>query len=80
MMWTLASLENDAIPLVAIGGGLMVAIVAILTGGITKATRTRAREASKREVAAYVAEGSISPADAEKLLRADQPHWERGQD
>ncbi|MDQ7012743.1 MAG: hypothetical protein Q9O74_02465 [Planctomycetota bacterium] len=79
-MLTLSGIENDIVPLIAIGGGLLVAIVAILTGGITKVTRTRAREATKREVAAYVAEGSISPADAEKLIRADQPHWERGKE
>ncbi len=77
-MQTFAGIGNDIVPLVAIGGGLLVAIVAILTTGISRMVRTRSREATKREVAAYVAEGSISPTDAEKLIRADQPHWERG--
>lgn len=79
-MLTLASLENELIPLVAIGGGLLVAVVAIVSGVVARVSRTRAREATKREVAAYVAEGSISPDDAEKLIRADRPQWERGRD
>lgn len=33
-----------------------------------KVTQTRERELSRREIAAYVAEGSISASDAAKLL------------
>ena len=58
------------IPLVAIVGGLFVAIIAIITSAVTKTVQTRAREESRREIAAYVAEGSISPEDATKLLNA----------
>jgi hypothetical protein len=35
-----------------------------------KTARTREREESRREIAAYVAEGSITPEDAAKLLGA----------
>lgn len=79
-MLTLASIENDIIPILAIGGGLLVGIIAILSSAIATVMKTRSRETTKREVAAYVAEGSISPVDAEKLINAGQPHWERGKD
>lgn len=62
-----------------------VIIVAIFAEYMMMRTKTRAkteqamaREESRREIAAYVAEGSMSPADAEKLLAADMPVWERG--
>lgn len=35
-----------------------------------KAARTREREQSRREIAAYVAEGSITPDDAVRLMAA----------
>ncbi|MFG0241487.1 MAG: hypothetical protein ACF8R9_01745 [Phycisphaerales bacterium JB054] len=62
-----------------------VIIVAILVEYMMLRTRTRAkteqalaREESRREIAAYVAEGSMSPEDAEKLLAAGVPARERG--
>jgi hypothetical protein len=50
------------------GGGILVAVTAIVTQAITKVSQTRHREESRREIAAYVAEGTISPDDAAKLL------------
>jgi hypothetical protein len=38
---------------------------------ITAIVKTQAREKSRREIAAYVAGGSITPEQAERLLRAD---------
>lgn len=54
--------------------GFVVLIVLIVTVGrtITKTTTVRHREQSRREIAAYVAEGSISPDDAVKMLAAGQ--------
>ena len=49
------------IPVVAIVGGISVAIVAILRSMVV----AKAREQTKREIAAYVAEGSI---DADKAI------------
>ncbi|MDX2148199.1 MAG: hypothetical protein SFZ23_11825 [Planctomycetota bacterium] len=52
--------------------------IAVTTGIIVssinrrKVAETRAREETRREVAAYVAEGSISPDDAVRLLEAGQ--------
>jgi hypothetical protein len=73
VMQMLASSSSDMealIPLVAITGGVTVALVAIISSAITKTFQTRAREESRREIAAYVAEGTISPEDATKMLNA----------
>lgn len=39
-----------------------------VTGMIRKCSATRQRERTKRELAAYVAEGSMSPDDAHRIL------------
>ena len=51
-----------------IGGS--VAIVGIVVGSITSITVNRSREKTKREIAAYVAEGSIEPEKAVEMLKA----------
>ena len=45
--------------------------VAILSSNWRKVNQTKALEESRREIAAYVAEGTISPADAERLISAN---------
>lgn len=44
--------------------------VAVVAEERRKAARTREREQSRREIAAYVAEGSITPDDAVRLMAA----------
>ena len=62
---------QDVLTLAIIFGvGGAVALTAVLGSFIASIVRTRARERTKREVAAYVAEGSITPADAERILEA----------
>ncbi|MCC6427386.1 MAG: hypothetical protein IT435_11265 [Phycisphaerales bacterium] len=61
---------DEAIAVIAIGGGLTVAVVAIVTSAISRVVRTKAFEASRREIAAYVAEGTIKPDEAARLLEA----------
>jgi hypothetical protein len=39
---------------------------------------SRNREATKRELAAYVAEGSLDPDKAVAMINAGRPHWEAG--
>lgn len=56
------------IPLVAVGGTFLVGIFALLGWVIVSTSRTRERERTRREVAAYVAEGTISIEIAERLL------------
>lgn len=65
-----ANAANDIVPILAITLGIGIAFFAILTGTIKSIAKTKAREESRREIAAYVAEGSISAADAQNLLNA----------
>ncbi|MCC6969742.1 MAG: hypothetical protein IT434_05920 [Phycisphaerales bacterium] len=65
---------DEIIPLGMILAG-MVWIVASYTSSIAK---TKAREESRREIAAYVAEGTISPDDAVRLINAGRPAHEIG--
>jgi hypothetical protein len=49
-----------------------VAVVAILAGTISSVLNTRQREATRREVAAYVASGSIDKDTAVAILKTCQ--------
>lgn len=65
------------IPLVAIpllfGGTFITIIVAVAFKSLTGLARAREFERSRRELAAYVAEGSLAPEDAERLLSVNAP-------
>ncbi|MEM9372455.1 MAG: hypothetical protein AAGA55_02325 [Planctomycetota bacterium] len=68
-LMTLADIDAELIPIVAIVGGLAVAIIAIIGKAISGMQRTRQREESRREIAAYIAEGSMTPEDGKELLK-----------
>lgn len=63
-------IPDNIIPIIGMGVGLIIAAIAIIAGTIKSIARTKAREQTKREVAAYVAEGTISPQDAERIINA----------
>lgn len=64
-------IETDSfIPVMAIALGCAVAVVAIIAGTASKVAITKAREKSRRELAAYVAEGTMAPDDAVALMNA----------
>ena len=65
--------HNEIIPLLAIGGGLLVGVLAIVCGTTKAMVVARAREVTKREIAAYVAEGSLDPDKALAILEAGSP-------
>ncbi len=69
---SLSSNPQLLIPIVAIVGGISVAIIAIIFGVINTIATNAEHEKSRREIAAYVAEGSITPEDAEKLLASSK--------
>jgi len=48
----------------------VVAITAITFGCIKEASKVKARERTRREIAAYIAEGSMTPEQGERLMRA----------
>ncbi|HVZ93694.1 MAG TPA: hypothetical protein VG797_04210 [Phycisphaerales bacterium] len=65
-MLTLASIDEALIPIAISGAFATVWIVHIVVRGFARSHA----EQTKREIAAYVAEGSISPDDAERILNA----------
>lgn len=70
-MDTLTLAANDtAVMGIIFGVGGVVAVIAIVFDTMQKVLTTRQREQTRREVAAYVAEGSMTPEDAERILRA----------
>lgn len=54
------------VPIIAIVMGCLIAIIAIVCSVVANGQR----EKTRREITAYIAEGSISPADGERMLRA----------
>jgi hypothetical protein len=75
MLTTLASelspiVPKDIIPIVAITFGGLIAIVAVVGGLIKNTIVGQARERSRREIAAYIAEGSMTADEGERLLQA----------
>lgn len=76
-MGGLDSLQSINVGLVAVIGGLVLGAmvlvmvtIAIVMGERRKVVQAREFEQSRREIAAYVAEGSIKPEDAAKVLSA----------
>ena len=69
---TLGGMDDQFFLVVAIGGGCLIAILAIVTACITKVVETRSRERTRREIAAYIAEGTITPDEGERLIKAGE--------
>jgi hypothetical protein len=67
---TLGMDDDVAVMAIIFGVGGVVAVIAIVFDTMQKITVTRQRETTKREVAAYVAEGSMTPEDAERIIKA----------
>lgn len=54
----------------AMGGA--IAIVAIVFTTVTGMIRAMGRERTRREIAAYIAEGSMTPEQGERILKAGE--------
>lgn len=67
------SLDGVNLMWIVIGG---IAITAILCGAIKTVVTSNSRERSRREIAAYIAEGSMTPEQGEKLMNAGEPKEE----
>ena len=46
-------------------------VLGMILRAVTTVVTTNSREKSRREIAAYIAEGSLSPEQGERLMRAD---------
>lgn len=70
MMNLLMLAANDETMLGFTGIMAGVGVVAIIFGTIRRTAETKHREQSRREIAAYIAEGSMSPEQGERLMNA----------
>lgn len=61
------------IPLLAVGLGIGGWIIVEISKNTKEKAQTREREQTRREVAAYVAEGSMTPEEGNNLLGAGEP-------
>jgi hypothetical protein len=68
--------SNNFIAILAITMGCVTGMVGIIAGTVSTVLRTRSKEQTKREMAAYVAEGTIDPDKAIEMLKAGMPKWE----
>ncbi len=48
----------------------VIVIVSVVLGTVKSIVRTNAKERTRREIAAYIAEGSITPEQGERLMKA----------
>lgn len=56
----------------------LAVLVNSLLRSLTAVVTTQARERSRREIAAYIAEGSLSPEQGERLVKAEVDRSGRG--
>lgn len=61
---------DEELKALAFGGCLIFAAVVAVLRTVRRVGETKEREQTRREIAAYVAEGSITPDDAARLLSA----------
>ncbi|MHC4415471.1 MAG: hypothetical protein ACYS0G_09325 [Planctomycetota bacterium] len=66
----------EFIPVLAITLGCLTGMIGIAGWAISSVVRTRAREQTKRELAAYVAEGTLDPDKAVAIANAGMRKWE----
>ncbi len=58
--------EDVLIPGIVMGGVVLIVAFNVVAGVL----KTNARERSRREIAAYIAEGSMTPEQGERLMKA----------
>ncbi len=71
LIHNITSNEDVLIPFMIFGIGGLIAITAIVITNVRGIASTNEREKSRREIAAYIAEGSMMPEDGERLMKAN---------
>lgn len=61
--------DSEVIIIAIIAGAILASSLGRQAASVLKA---RAREQSRREIAAYIAEGSMTPEQGERLMRAGE--------
>lgn len=69
---TLAAMDWQLLPIVGTAGGILIVIMVIIGKFFGEAQQTRQREESRREIAAYIAEGSMTQKEGVELLEAGE--------
>jgi hypothetical protein len=64
--------HESLLPYFAITVGILFAGFCLILSAIVQVTRAKATEQSRREIAAYVAEGTMTPQEGERLMAAGQ--------
>lgn len=68
--------SDDIVKIIAVSGGMLLGLVAIVFSTIAGAIKNGQREKSRRDIAAFVAEGSMTADEGERLLKAGvKPKW-----
>jgi hypothetical protein len=62
------------IPILAIVLGCSIAAISIVGCTIKNVCKSNQLERSRREIAAYIAEGSMTPEEGERLMKAGKHH------
>ncbi|MHC4415470.1 MAG: hypothetical protein ACYS0G_09320 [Planctomycetota bacterium] len=78
-MLTLADVVDELVSIpnsIFVIGGI-IAVAAIIFTSITKIMVARSRERTRREIAAYVAEGTIDPDHAVAMLNAGESRLDK---
>ena len=68
--------SENFIAIIAITFGSVMGLTGIVSATISGVMKTRAKEITKRELAAYVAEGSLDADKAVMMLNAGMKRWE----
>lgn len=63
---------GEVIGIITVLGMFVIGLVMVATKATRDLTRTKEREQSRREIAAYVAEGSITAEEGERLMNAGE--------
>ncbi len=69
-MLPILAMNGEEVAALSVCGGVLVIVSAIVSNALKSAAATRQHEHSRREIAAYVAEGTMSPEEGERLLKA----------
>lgn len=77
-MLHLLAIQGEEIGAMAVIGGFSLAMLGMVMGTVRRNVEVREREQSRREIAAYVAEGSMSAEQGERLIAAGKRGRDRG--
>lgn len=61
-------IRNEGVVIPAMVGSFI--IIGVLISTVGRTIRSNARERTRREIAAYIAEGSLTPEQGERLMKA----------